>query len=156
MTSAPHRVIFHPSAGRTVGIEWEFAPVDRRTGDLVSVAEQVLDAVRPPGAPGHPRIHQELLLNTVELVTGVSRTVPEAVEDLRSSLAEVRRVTDPMDVELFSAGSHPFANWREQRVTDGERYATLIDRTQWWGRQMLIYGVHVHVGSPIRRACCRC
>ncbi|MFP5316466.1 MAG: glutamate--cysteine ligase, partial [Actinomycetes bacterium] len=25
-------------------------------------------------------------------------------------------------------------------------YAKLIDRTQWWGHQMVIYGVHVHVG----------
>jgi carboxylate-amine ligase len=112
----------------------------------VSVAEQVLEAVRPRGESRHPHIHQELLLNTVELVTGVCTSVPEAIADLRASLAEVRAVTDPMHVELFSAGSHPFASWQEQRVTDGQRYATLIDRTQWWGRQMLIYGVHVHVG----------
>ena len=35
-------------------------------------------------------------------------------------------------------------------VTDKERYAKLIDRTQWWGRQMVIYGVHVHVGLDSR------
>ncbi|MFI5427787.1 YbdK family carboxylate-amine ligase [Aeromicrobium sp. UC242_57] len=48
------------------------------------------------------------------------------------------------------AGTHPFAAWNHQKVTDKERYATLIDRTQWWGRQMLIYGVHVHVGIEDR------
>ena len=35
-------------------------------------------------------------------------------------------------------------------MTDKERYAKLIDRTQWWGRQMVIYGVHVHVGLDSR------
>jgi carboxylate-amine ligase len=51
-----------------------------------------------------------------------------------------------MGVELFSAGTHPFARWEEQEVSAGDRYATLIDRTRYWGRQMVIYGVHVHVG----------
>ena len=32
----------------------------------------------------------------------------------------------------------------------GHRYEELINRTQWWGRQMLIWGVHVHVGMPER------
>jgi carboxylate-amine ligase len=145
---APEHVPFHPSAGRSVGIEWELALVDASTGDLVQAADDVLAAVRPAGADGHPQIHRELLLNTVELVTGVCATVPQAVQDLSASLDEVRAAAEPLGVQVFSAGTHPFAHWREQRVTPGERYATLIDRTQWWGRQMLVYGVHVHVGMP--------
>ena len=35
-----------------------------------------------------------------------------------------------------------------QQLTEGHRYEELINRTQWWGRQMLIWGVHVHVGLP--------
>ena len=49
-------------------------------------------------------------------------------------------------MELFGAGTHPFASWSTQKLTDAPRYAELIKRTQWWGRQMLIWGVHVHVG----------
>jgi carboxylate-amine ligase len=49
------------------------------------------------------------------------------------------------------AGTHPFAQWSQQRITNKERYATLIDRTQWWGRQMLIWGVHMHVGIEDQR-----
>lgn len=62
----------------------------------------------------------------------------------------MRKVTDPLGVEMFSAGTHPFSSWYQQKVTDKERYAELIERTQWWGRQMLIYGVHVHVGIEHR------
>src|SRR6185312_3859612 len=98
----------------------------------------------------HPHVKQELLLNTVELVTGVCRTVGEAKADLSSAMRAVRDVTDPMGVELFCAGSHPFAAPRSQPVTDKARYAKLIDRTQWWGQQMVIYGVHVHVGLDHR------
>ncbi|WET81901.1 glutamate--cysteine ligase [Amycolatopsis sp. QT-25] len=144
------KIDFTPSRRSTVGAEWELALVDRRTGELSSVAEQVLDAVRPDGEEEHPKIKQELLLNTIEVISGICDTIAEVKADLNESLDVVHSVLDPLGVELFSAGSHPFSTWYQQKVTDKERYAKLIDRTQWWGRQMLIYGVHVHVGIDHR------
>ena len=156
-------ISFAPSARSSIGLEWELALVDKDSGDLRQVAQTVLDAVRPAGGGEHPRIRQELLLNTVEVVSGVCATVGAAGQDLQRAIDEVRVVTDPLRVELMSAGTHPFARWAQQKVTDKQRYATLIDRTQWWGRQMLIYGVHVHVGIedrdkvlPIQRAMLTC
>ena len=143
-------VPFAASERSTVGIEWELALVDADSGDLRQVAEYVLDAVAPVGGGQHPHIRQELLVNTVEIVSGVSRTVAEAGHDLEQSIELIRTVTDRLRVELLCAGTHPFSRWDMQKVTDKERYATLIDRTQWWGRQMLIYGVHVHVGIEDR------
>ncbi|WP_434993224.1 glutamate--cysteine ligase [Arthrobacter sp. Ld5] len=149
------KIDFAQSAQSTLGVEWELALVDRYNGELVSVAGEVLRGVSAnhpelQDDDEHPHIKQELLLNTVELVTGVCTSVGEAKADLARSLAAVREVTDPMGVELFCAGSHPFSAPKAQQVTDRERYAKLIDRTQWWGRQMVIYGVHVHVGLDSR------
>ncbi len=141
---------FASSERSSIGIEWELALVDKDSGDLRQVAQTVLDAVAPESGSEHPHIKQELLLNTVEVVTGVCRTVGEATADLQRNIDLLRQVTDPLRVELMCAGTHPFARWTQQKVTDKERYATLIDRTQWWGRQMLIYGVHVHVGIEDR------
>ncbi|MBL0704730.1 glutamate--cysteine ligase [Sinomonas cellulolyticus] len=147
------KIDFAQSRQSTIGLEWELALVDKHGGELVSLAPQVLErlAAEQPALFGDtPRIHQELLLNTVELVSGVHDTVRGATGDLAESLASVRTVTDRIGVELFCAGSHPFSQPRLQPVTDKERYAKLIDRTQWWGRQMVIYGVHVHVGLDRR------
>ncbi|MEC5180081.1 glutamate--cysteine ligase [Arthrobacter sp. CG_A4] len=149
------KIDFASSRQSTLGVEWELALVDAETGELSSVANEVLRGVaaRHPELnedDEHPHIKQELLLNTVELVTGICTTVAEAKADLESSLAAVREVTDLMGVEIFCAGSHPFSPPQLQPVTDKARYAKLIDRTQWWGRQMVIYGVHVHVGLDSR------
>ncbi|NMR29753.1 glutamate--cysteine ligase [Crystallibacter degradans] len=146
---------FASSAQSTLGVEWELALVDGRSGELVSAASEVLRnvAAKHPELKDddeHPHIKQELLLNTVELVTGICTSVEQAKGELSDALTAVRDVTDPMGVELFCAGSHPFAAPRSQPVTDKERYAKLIDRTQWWGQQMVIYGVHVHVGLDHR------
>ena len=141
---------FATSERSTVGIEWELALVDADSGDLRQVAQTVLDALAGPDGREHPNVKQELLLNTVEIVTDVCHTVGEATADLGRSLELLRPILDPLRVELMCAGTHPFARWTQQKVTDKQRYATLIDRTQWWGRQMLIYGVHIHVGIEDR------
>ncbi|MGD8167421.1 glutamate--cysteine ligase [Herbiconiux sp. P16] len=144
------QITFAESKRSTLGVEWEVALVERSSGDLVSVADEVLETLRGPDGSPHPQITNELLLNTVELVTTVHDRVSDAVKDLQGQLAEVRAITDPLDVELMCAGSHPFGQWFEQTVTDKERYHKLIDRTQWWGRNMMIWGIHVHVGVDDR------
>jgi carboxylate-amine ligase len=143
-------ITFARSERSTLGLEWEIALVEQSSGDLVNVAGEVLQSLRGADGSAHPRITEELLLNTVELVTGVHTRVSDAVDDLQGQLAEVRAITDPLDVELMCAGTHPFAQWFDQKVTDNKRYHKLIDRTQWWGRNMMIWGIHVHVGVESR------
>ncbi|SFJ81487.1 glutamate--cysteine ligase [Cellulomonas sp. KH9] len=148
--AAPVTLPFALSERSTVGIEWEVALVDADSGDLRQAAQAIFEAVRPADGTDHPHITSELLLNTVEVSSGKCRTVGEAGADLQRALDEVAAAARPLRIELMGAGTHPFASWATQRVTDKQRYATLIDRTQWWGRQMLIYGVHVHVGIEDR------
>lgn len=119
--------------------------MDRSTGDLVGRAPEVIAAAQER-LTDPDRVHGELLQNTVELVTGVCDSVAQAMAELRSTHAVVARAAAETGSDLFGAGAHPFAAWNAQEVSPGPRYAELIDRTQWWGRQMLIWGVHVHVG----------
>lgn len=148
--AAPVRLPFARSERSTVGIEWELALVDVDSGDLRQAAPTILEAVRTDDGLDHPNIKQELLLNTVEVASGKCTTVGEAGEDLRRAVEQVQAAATPLRIDVMGGGTHPFAHWARQKVTDKQRYATLIDRTQWWGRQMLIYGVHVHVGIEDR------
>ncbi|MCF8609491.1 glutamate--cysteine ligase [Gordonia sp. HY285] len=141
---------FHGSPEPTLGVEWELALVDRHTRDLSNSAPELFDLIAARGVDRSGRIHKELLRNTVELVTGICHTVPEAMADLGETLDVVCSLTDEVGVDLYGAGTHPFAQWSTQQLTEGPRYAELIARTQWWGRQMLIWGVHVHVGISRR------
>ncbi len=143
------RIDFHGSPDPTLGVEWEFALVDRKSRDLRNEASHLFARARhrlsDPGL-----LHKEMLRNTVEIVTGICHTVPEAMASLRETLAVVVPSADELGLDLFGGGTHPFASWTEQELTQGHRYEELVNRTQWWGRQMLIWGVHVHVGLPER------
>lgn len=132
---------FARSPRPTIGVEWEFALIDAQTRDLSNEAPAVIAEIGQ-----NPRVHKELLRNTVEVVSGICDCAAQAMEDLRDTLGPARRIVRDRGMELFCAGTHPFAKWSTQKLTDAPRYAELIKRTQWWGRQMLIWGVHVHVG----------
>jgi carboxylate-amine ligase len=141
---------FARSERSTVGIEWELALVDRDSGELVSAADDVLRTLQQPDGSPHPHITGELLLNTVELVSSVHTTVGAAVADLDGQLQELRQATIGRGIDIIGSGSHPFGQWFDQPVANKERYHKLIERTRWWGRNMMIWGVHVHVGIEDR------
>ena len=141
----PQHLPFATSARSTLGVEWELALIDRDSLDLRQCAEEILQTVGPD-----PHVHGEMMLNTIELVSGARRTVAECMEDIALAFDRVLPVTDPLRVDLASAGTHPFADPLVQKVTNAERYARLVERTRLWGHQMLIFGTHVHVGVEDR------
>lgn len=140
------RLPFASSARSSVGLEWELMLADRETGDLVPRAPEILDRVEEATALERFTVTGELLTNTVEVTSGVGQTVAEAVDDIADAIGALREHTEPRGIEMLCAGSHPFAQWYDQEVTDKTRYHKLIERTQWWGRNMMIWGIHVHIG----------
>ncbi|MFK3834030.1 glutamate--cysteine ligase [Microbacterium sp. NPDC087868] len=142
---------FAPSARSTVGLEWEIMLADPASGDLAGRAPELLAVLEEQSASERHTVTGELLTNTIEVTSGVGESVAHAVDDIARAISAVREATDPIGIELLSAGSHPFAQWYDQQVTDKTRYHTLIERTQWWGRNMMIWGIHVHVGVDDHR-----
>ncbi len=140
----------------TIGVEWEFALVDAQTRDLSNEAAAVIAEIGE-----NPRVHKELLRNTVEVVTGVcdERRRGDG-RPARHPRAGARGSSATAAWSCSARGPTRSREWSAQQLTDAPRYAELIKRTQWWGRQMLIWGVHVHVGvssankvMPIIRRC---
>ncbi|WP_341957300.1 glutamate--cysteine ligase [Microbacterium sp. LWH13-1.2] len=142
---------FAPSARSTVGLEWEIMLADPVSGDLVGRAPELLSALEAESEDERHTVTGELLTNTIEVTSGIGDSVAHAIDDIANAIAAVRTATDPAGIELLSAGSHPFAQWYDQEVTDKTRYHTLIERTQWWGRNMMIWGIHVHIGVEDQR-----
>ena len=142
-----------PGSGPTVGIEYELALIDSE-GQLVNRAQAVIDAASPMLVKGEaevPRLEREFLANTVEVVTGVCDTIPQAMKQIRGGVRAVAEAAEGEGLAVWSAGSHPFAQWEDQEVSDKGTYSEIIERTQFWGRQMLIWGLHVHVGVSEQR-----
>ena len=134
------RIPFLGSERPTIGVEVEIQIIDPHSWDLKQASVSLLERL------DSPRIKQELTQSTIEINTGICQQVAEATEDLRNSMQLLYKVGEELDCTFAAAGTHPFANWRDQLIYPNERYQMLVERIQWPARRLLIYGLHVHVG----------
>lgn len=139
------QIPFQGSPRPTLGVELEVQILDLETMNLTSGSLDIINRVNTNGVE-HPKIKQELTQSTVEVITGICDTVAEARADLAATLKEVYAIGDEVGLGFSLAGTHPFAQWRDQKVFPNERYQRLVDRIQWPARRLLIYGLHVHIG----------
>ena len=135
---------FSRSDGPTLGVEWEICLVDPVTRDLVPRAAEVIEEVQAR----YPNIHlePEFLQNTIELVTPICANTKEAVHALQRDLNAVKEVADEMGLKLWASGGHPFSNFRTNPLSPKHTYEEIVNRTQYWGQHMLLWGIHCHVG----------
>jgi len=131
----------------TLGIEEEFAIVDPKTRELRSHIQEILEGGK---VMLKEQIKPEMHQSVVELGTQICQSIVEArahVTDLRSKLAEL---AGRSGLKIASVGTHPFSHWRDQLITQGERYQEIVKDMQQLARANLIFGLHVHVGIPNR------
>ena len=136
-------IIFRPSPAPTVGIEIELALVDATTMALSSSVADVMARV-PSDLAGC--IKPELMQCYIEICSGISSSIAEAEKDLRAKVIAAEGIADELGLRLYWTGAHPFSRWHEQKVTRNERYEKLIERLQDMARQLVTFGLHVHVG----------
>jgi carboxylate-amine ligase len=133
----------------TLGIEEEFAIVDPETRELRSHIQEILEGGK---VLLKEQIKPEMHQSVVELGTEICSSITNAREhviELRSKLASLAAKAN---LRIASAGTHPFSNWRDQLITEGERYKEIVKDMQRLARANLIFGLHVHVGIPNRES----
>jgi glutamate---cysteine ligase / carboxylate-amine ligase len=139
MSSKDHRF--------TLGIEEEFAIVDPETRELRSHIQEILEGGK---VVLKEQIKPEMHQSVVELGTEICDSIEHArthVVDLRSKLAGL---AGKAGLKIASVGTHPLSHWRDQLITEGERYQEIVKDMQQVARANLIFGLHVHVGIPNR------
>ena len=132
------------SAPLTIGIEEEYQLIDPSTGELAAVVQQLLHDDRIMQIGG--QVKPEFLQSQIEVGSNICRNVQEARMELVRLRREVDLVANSHGYGIMAASTHPFARWEEQKANPGERYDDLKDYMQEVARQMLIFGMHVHVG----------
>jgi carboxylate-amine ligase len=130
----------------TIGIEEEFQIVDAE-GQLKSHAETLLIAARPHLLE---QVKPEMMQSVVETATKICADISEAREEILRMRGTLVALLRPVGLRLASAGTHPFSHWQDQQVTDHERYKILEEELQDVIRELLIFGLHVHVGIADR------
>ncbi len=136
------KIEFRANEKPTVGIEIELGLVDNESMALTSKIEPLLAAL----PVGNQSYKPELMQCYIEVNTDVCETIGQAQTDLEGKISVLEQAADQIDVSLWWGATHPFSSWRDQTVTETERYRSLIDLLQDMARQLVTFGLHVHVG----------
>ncbi len=126
----------------TIGVEVELQLLDAKTKELTLAAPAIFEAL----GGEKPHIKPEIFQSMLEITSGVCHTVADVRRDLEDAISELTRVCSKLGLEMASAGSHPFAKFRDGVIYPAERFRYLIDRNQWLAHRLMIFGLHVHVG----------
>jgi carboxylate-amine ligase len=132
----------------TIGVEEEYMIIDPATRELRSYITQFLDEGKV--VLRESQIKPELYQSTVEVGTPVCHTVQELRDEVITMRRAVTELAKRQGLKIAAAGTHPFSSWTAQDVSPFTRYHGVIEDMQYLARQLLIFGLHVHIGIEDR------
>src|SRR5215216_5256622 len=133
----------------TLGIEEEFQIIDPESRELRShITEMIEEGRMILGEQVKPEMHQSM----IEIGTGICNNIQEARADLVKLRRTVSTLAESKGLRIAAASTHPFSNWRDQKITPDQHYESLINEMQMLAQSLLIFGMHVHVGIDDREA----
>jgi carboxylate-amine ligase len=128
----------------TIGIEEEYQIIHPVSRDLHSYVQNFLEQghqIFPEG-----QLKPEFMQSQIEVGSYVCQNVKELRREVIRLRRKVRSLARENDLHIAAASTHPFAKWLNQDITAGERYAELLSQMRGVAEQMLIFGMHLHVG----------
>lgn len=136
---------FESSQDFTIGLEEEFAILDPRTLELEHRFEDVMaacqkDEVLAESAAG------ELIASEVEIRSGRAETFAEAVALQSERRSRLFDLVGEMGLTLGAMGTHPWADYLEQRIIDTPHYNRLRQELGWVAQRNNTWSLHLHMG----------
>jgi glutamate---cysteine ligase / carboxylate-amine ligase len=140
------RAAFEGSTDGTVGLEEEFAILDAGTLELVSRFEELRDAAATSDPALAESISGELIASEIEIRSGRGETLATSVAAQRDYRRRLFALAAERGVALGATGTHPWADYRDQRIIDTEHYQRLNDQLRYVVWRNNTFSLHVHVG----------
>lgn len=139
------REAFEASTDFTVGLEEEFAIVDPSSLELLHGFEDLYaacqgDELMATSAAG------ELIDCEIEIRSGRGERFADAVAMQREHRARLFALARERGMGLTATGTHPWANYLDQRIIDTVHYKRLSEELRWVAQRNNAWSLHLHMG----------
>ncbi|MGA9638811.1 carboxylate-amine ligase [Flavobacterium sp.] len=131
----------------TLGVEEEYQIIDPETRDLKSHLSKIVDGAK---MLLNEQVKAEMHQSVVEVGTNICKNIHEAEKEIKFLRSKIVELAGNQNLIVGAAGTHPFAKWQDQPITDDPRYHNIINELQDAARSNLIFGMHCHVGIENR------
>jgi len=134
---------FEAATDFTTAVEEEFALLDPDTLDLVNRFEELQAAAVGTAIEQH--LVGELIASEVEIRTGRQESFADVPGVMAERRAQLRALAEPMGLLLGATGTHPWADWKKQRIIDTPHYRRNDELLRYVVWRNNTFGLHVHV-----------
>ena len=134
---------FENATDFTVAVEEEFAILDPGTLDLSNRFEDVQRAAAGSALAEH--LVGELIASEVEIRTGRCETFADLPAVMAERRSQLQSLVEPMGILLGATGTHPWADWKEQRIIDTPHYRRNDELLRYVVWRNNTFGLHVHI-----------
>jgi carboxylate-amine ligase len=134
---------FENATDFTTAVEEEFAILDPETLGLSNRFEDVQAAAR--GTQLEEHLVGELIASEVEIRTGRCETFAEVPAVMAERRMQLQELVEPMGILIGATGTHPWADWKEQRIIDTPHYRLNDELLRYVVWRNNTFGLHVHV-----------
>jgi glutamate---cysteine ligase / carboxylate-amine ligase len=137
---------FEDAVDGTIGLEEELAILDPASLDLVPRFEQLRDAAEAADPVLAGSLAGELISSEIEIRSGRGEDLAAAIHAQRDHRRRLFALAAEHGLALGATGTHPWADYREQRNIDTEHYRRVVEGLQYVARRNNTFSLHVHVG----------
>src|SRR5271165_1628264 len=134
----------------TIGIEEEYQTIDPETRDLRSHID--VEILAQGKTLLHESVKPEMHTSVIEVGTGICKDIQQARQEITQLRHDMIGLARQNNLRLGAAGTHPFADWRDQGIYPDARYEQIVEDMKMVARANLIFGLHVHIGVEDREA----
>jgi carboxylate-amine ligase len=139
------RDLFESSTDFTIGLEEEFAIVDPDSLELLQRFED-LHADSQGDELLAESVAGELIASEIEIRSGRTDSFAEAMERQREHRARLFALAEARGLGLAATGTHPWANYLDQRIIDTPHYQRLKRDLGYVVQRNNTWSIHVHMG----------
>ena len=136
---------FEESTDFTVGLEEEFAVLDSSSLELVPRFEELRGAAQADPVLAES-VAGELISSEIEIRSGRGADFAAAVAAQRERRRRLFALAADRGIALGATGTHPWADYRDQRIIDTEHYHRVEDGLKYVAWRNNTFSLHVHVG----------
>jgi carboxylate-amine ligase len=137
---------FAQAVDGTVGLEEEFSLLHPSTLELVPRYEELCEAAHGRDPVLREHIAGELISAEIEIVSGPGADFHDALARQRERRRGLFALAGEQEVALGATGTHPWADYREQRIIDTEHYRRVEEGLKYVAWRNNTFSMHVHVG----------
>jgi carboxylate-amine ligase len=141
----PAYAAFEESTDFTVGLEEEFALLQPSSLALVARFEELRDAAQADPVLAES-IAGELISSEIEIRSGRAGDLTSAFAAQRDRRRRLFALAAEHGVALGATGTHPWSDYRKQKIIDTEHYRRVEDGLKYVAWRNNTFSLHVHVG----------